>query len=547
MTEAWKLFYVGFCIALTGVGHATTVAETQSFLREHRHAWLPYPWPVQPTTNELARLLDYGFDVVGLSFAGSYHGGNIDFSTLDTAVRMVADKGKTAVLDLAPSFDATDGVFDRLSDGSIVTNIWNQNPNYAMIDIFDVRQREKYDRYIELCVRRYGRDPRVAGFVIGWGYMGETGFYIGDFLTDFKLLGSVASGYSDCALQEFNRWRRERRLPALSRLPMPALTGQDRDYILFHRFRSEFAGGVFQKEAVAQAQALTRKPVGIFGYLSVNAGNYGRDWAPTPNADFYRSAVSAASFDLHRTLLDSAMGYEDSELQDGPWQYTVACVECKLARQIAHDAVVHAMPVRDYENTRVWETNFFPRLAAFLTTQRLADKVRVAAPDVALFQPAWSFAALPGRSAVAPFVPRQDQQIRYEKMIGLVESFGLPYQLITERDLLDARELKRYRHIIVPLWDLMPEILGRKSYDRLAHDPRIVPVPSGTGPLTRSAFRELLRAHQIPTRLDFDSDLILAGRVNNLIFNWNDQPLPVKTGDGGPTLILQPMEYRFVP
>ncbi len=274
---------------LTGAVHAATVAETQSFLRDHHHAWLPYPWPVQPTTNELARLLDYDFDTVGLSFAGSYHGGNMDFSSLDTAVRMAGDRGKRVVLDFAPSFDPGDGVYDRLSDGSIITNIWNQSPNYAMIDVFDPSQREKYNRYIALCVGRYGKDSRVAGFVLGWGYMGETGYYIGDFLADFSYLGKVASGYSDYALREFNHWRRVHRFAPVPKLPMPSLDGPDRDYILFHRFRSEFAGNVFQKEAVARAKALTRKPVGIFGYISVNANNYGRDWAPTPNADFFRS------------------------------------------------------------------------------------------------------------------------------------------------------------------------------------------------------------------------------------------------------------------
>jgi hypothetical protein len=526
--------------------HAASVAETQSFLRDHRHAWLPYPWPEQATTNELARLLDYDFDTIGLSFTGSYHAGHIDFSTLDTAIGMVAAKGKKAVLDFAPGFDPSDNVFDRISDGSLMTNIWNRSPNYAMIDVFDPRQRELYCRYLELAAQRYGKDPRVAGFVVGWGYMGETGYFIGDYLADFSRLGSVVSGYSDFALVEFNRWRKRQHLPALTKLPKPSMAGPDRDYILFHRFRSEFAGDVFQKEAVARVRALTRKPVGTFGYTSVSAANYGRDWAPTPNVDFYRSAVFTASYDLHRTLLDSAMGWEDSELQDGPWQYSVACAERNLARSITRGAVVHAMPIRDYAKPW-WETNFFPRLASFLITQKIAGKVREAPVETALFQPTWSYSALPARGPTNLFAPRVDQQMRSAKMIGLVESFGVPYKLITERDLLNPRELRRYKHIIVPLWDLMPLILDEKSAVRLAADRRVVPILTGTKQLPRSEFRDLLRRHQVPVQLDFDSEKILAGRINNLIVNYNDKPLPVRIGDNAASIILQPAEFRFLP
>jgi hypothetical protein len=130
-------------------------------------------------------------------------------------------------------------------------------------------------------------------------------------------------------------------------------------------------------------------------------------------------------------------------------------------------------------------------------------------------------------------------------MIGLAESFGLPYQLITERDLLQPRSLRKFRHILIPLWDLMPEILDRKTYAKWARDPRMVPIPSGNTMMTRSEFRDLLRSHEIPMKLDFDSDHILAGRVNNLIFNWNDQPTRVSVGDKNYS--LQPMEYRFLP
>ncbi len=528
-------------------GYSATIKETQEFLQGHRHAWLPYPFPFETSTNELARLLTYDFDTIGLLFAGSYNGGNIDFSTLDGAIEMVAAKGKKVTLHFTPRFEESDGISDRLSDGSTIKNNPHKNPNASMIDVFDQRQRDKFCDYLELCARRYGKDPRVAGFVVGWGYMGETGFYIGDYLTDFNRIGSVASGYSAHALEEFNRWRRKEHLPELSELPMPSVVGPSRDYVLFHRFRNEFAGGVFQKEAVARMKAHTHKPVGTFGYISVNVANYGRDWAPTPNVDFYRTAASAASFDLHRTLADSGVGWEDSELHDGKWNFTLACLQRDIARQIAHGAVFHAMPVRVYETEPQWETNLFPRLAAFLISQHLADEVRRVPAEIALFQPTWAAAALPVRSAVNPFVPRADVQRHLSKMVGLVESFGLPYELITERELLSPAALRRFHHIIVPMWNLMPQVLGEKRQAELARDSRIIPIPLKHEPESRSEFRELLRRQGIATRLDFEGEKIRAGRVNNLVFNWTDQPIKIKIPESDQQFLLQAMDYRFLP
>ncbi len=217
-----------------------------------------------------------------------------------------------------------------------------------------------------------------------------------------------------------------------------------------------------------------------------------------------------------------------------------------LARQIAHGAAVHFMPIRDYQKSPPWETNYYLRLADFLLTQKLAGQILPARAVVALFQPTWSFSALRPRSAANPFVPLPEEQARFAKIIGLVESFGVPYRLITERDLLEPGRLRKYRHIIVPLWDLMPDILDAPAYARLADDPRIIPIPTGTNRVTRSEFRELLTTHQVPISLDFDSDLVLAGRVNNLIFNWSGQPLSVKTGNPAQPTILEPNEFRLV-
>ena len=64
------------------------------------------------------------------------------------------------------------------------------------------------------------------------------------------------------------------------------------------------------------------------------------------------------------------------------------------------------------------------------------SKVQTSPATIALFQSTWAAAALPSRSATNLFVPRGAYQQHLSKMVGLAESFGLPYELITERDLL---------------------------------------------------------------------------------------------------------------
>ena len=131
-------------------------------------------------------------------------------------------------------------------------------------------------------------------------------------------------------------------------------------------------------------------------------------------------------------------------------------------------------------------------------------------------------------------------------MIGLVESFGLPYALVTESDLLDPRCLRRFHHIILPMADFLPVIVGDKTATRLARDSRVVPLPLQDRPVTRSAFREMLRQHQIPFRLNFDSDKILAGRIGNLIYNWGDQPLQVTLPEKKTDAALEPYGFLFL-
>jgi len=527
------------------LGEAAHASDARAFLRL-RHSWCPYALPAETTLSEIESVAKRGFDAVGISFVGPYNGGGIDFSTLDAAVALVAKHGARAVLHLAPRFSEADRAGDVLNDGTVLAHVWNRSPNYSVADIFDPRQRGLFHDYLRIVAKRYGKDPRVAGFALGWGYMGETGFFFGDFLANFSLLGAVCAGYSDHALREFNAWRSRHGMTAVDRLPVPSPLRQSDDYARFQRFRSEWVRDVFQKGLVAAVKEHTSLPVGIFGYIAANPNNYARCWQSTPNADFYRSAASASSFDITRTLLDSGVGWEDAEMHDGKWDFTFACLRRDEARQIARGGAFHAMHVRVYETETQWERGVFDKVCDFLRTQPLARKVHREPPQVALFQPTWGVAALPAESARQPFLPNRAHSRHLTKMIGLVESFGLPYRLITETDLIDRNRLRSYKFLLVPMWDALPRILEGKTYRMLARDRRVVPLPLLDRPYTRTEFRDRLKLAGIPGRLDFDAETILAGRFANLVYNWTNRLTQVRIPESADPLNLAPHEYRLI-
>jgi hypothetical protein len=296
----------------------------------------------------------------------------------------------------------------------------------------------------------------------------------------------------------------------------------------------------------AAVKAQTAYPVGIFGYIAASPNNYARCWQSTPDADFYRSAGSASSFDMSRTLLDSGVGWEDSELHDGKWDFTAACMRRDEARQIARGGTFHAMHVRVYTTEPQWEPDIYGKVCAFLKSQTLWREVRPEPATLALYQPTWGMAAVPGQSATQPFLPRLLPARHLTKMIGLVESFGLPYRLITEADLLDPQRLRPYRHLLLPLWDALDRVLGDAAYHRLAADRRVVRLPLLDRPYSRTEFRALLHRAGITPRLDFDADAVLGGRTANLVYNWNNAPLKVSVPEAPALLDLGPHEFRLI-
>jgi len=539
-------------LLLVGTAPSASREQTVKLLHGYRHGYLPYALPRETGFAELDIVASKGFDVVGVGFCGPYDSrarpGPIDFSKLDEAVARLARRGIKTLIHLNPRFVESEGIGDVLNTGRRVRHVWNKNPNYAMLDVFDEQQVAKFNDYLVRAARRYGKDDRVVGFCIGWGYQAETGFYTGDFVSEPRQMGSASAGYSPNALREFNRWRVRGGLQPVDALPQPSTGRQSQTFIDFMHFRYEYVGRVFQAGAVAAMQRVTDKPIGLFGYLPAGKESYARAWCATPNADFYRSAGSAGSYDIPRTLIDSGIGWEDSLLHAGRWDFTAACMRRDEVRMMAHGGVYHAMYCRVYATEPQWEKDIYAKVSDFLLHNDVAGRIRRYPATVALFLPTWSCAAFPGRSAEQPFLPPEPVLEFIRKHVGIVESFGLRYKLITEDDLARPETLERYELIIVVAGNHLDRILPAETRTRLRSLAGFLALPfTGAGP-SRSVLRDELRRRGVRYYLDYESDQPVAGMVNNVVLNFSPEPVRVllADADGKPRpLTLAGHEYRF--
>jgi hypothetical protein len=216
------------------------------------------------------------------------------------------------------------------------------------------------------------------------------------------------------------------------------------------------------------------------------------------------------------------------------------------ARMIARGAVFHAMWIKVYDVEPQWEEGVFVKVASFLKTQDLGKKVKLVKPNIALYQPTWGTAALKGRSAKQPFIPRTGHSVFVTKMVGLMESFGLPYRLIMEADLVDPSRLRDYEHIVVPLWDFMPRVIGESKFEALKKDRRVIGISLHENALTRGEFGEILEKAGVKTFLDYGTGRIVAGRTANLIYNWDDQPIRVQVPERKDEVELGSHGYMFL-
>ncbi len=510
-------------------------AAVRDLLFDRTHGLLPYPFPAETSLEELDRVLAGKFDTVGILFCGPYRGGEIDFDSLDRVLERIARAGSTTLLNVMPRFLESEGIRDRLSDGRVLAHAWNRSPNYAILDVFDPEQTAKFRGYLAAVGERYGHDERIAGFTIHWGYLGETGFFIGDFTKDSALLGTVSAGYSVHALRAFNAWRGKRGLDPVPSLPDP--TAPSPEFVRFMRFRYE-AVSKFQADAVETLKRATDRPVGIFAYLPADKASYARAWTSTPNADFYRSAASAATYDLSRTLSDSAIGWEDSGLHAGGWDFSFAAIRRDEIRMMALGAVFHAMWYRGYETESAWERGLYERICRFIREEapRIRSRLRPEPPIVGLFLPTWSCAAWPPRSAEQPFLP-SERLLRFIRLhVGIVESFGVPYRLLVESDLEDPASYADLRLVLIVAGDRLDDALGEEVAGRLRGDEKIAWIDfAGNETPSRTRIRSLFEERGIPIRLDHEGDLPIVGRVGNAVFNFRGEPTEVRFATAGGT------------
>jgi hypothetical protein len=314
------------------------------------------------------------------------------------------------------------------------------------------------------------------------------------------------------------------------------------------RFRDWFLGDIFQRGAVGAMKAATARPIGLQAYLPASPEHYARNWTSTPNADFFRSAGSAATYDLSRSLIDSAIGWEDAWLHSGTWDYTFDCMRRDEVRMMARGAVYHGMWCRVYETEPQWEDDIYAKVSDFLIHQDVAAKVRPLPLTVGLFQPTWSTSVFPSRGEKNLFLPPVEAREYVCKMTGLVESFGLPYRLVTEADLLEPERLSDLGWVILPMSDLAGRFLGEAAAERILADARTVAIPYRPGSLSRSELRKTLEERGVPIRLEYDDELPICGRVHNLVYNWTPEEQIVRVpsaaeGDREREITLGPHGY----
>ncbi len=315
------------------------------------------------------------------------------------------------------------------------------------------------------------------------------------------------------------------------------------------RFRYEYVGKVFQAGAVAAMQKATRKPIGLYAYLPAGKESYARAWCATPNADFYRSAGSAATYDVARTLIDSGIGWEDSWLHAGKWDFTAACMRRDEVRMMAHGGAYHGMYCRVYATEPQWEKDIYAKVSKFLIRCDETKRVRRYAPTVALFLPTWSCAGFPARSNEQPFLPPEPLLEFIRKHVGIVESFGLRYKLVTEADLTDPTSLNQYELVIVVADNHLDRVVPARTLAALRSLPGWLSLPFTGQKPSRTALRKQLQGRGVRFYLDYDADLPIAGMVNNLVFNWSPDPVGVViAGPDGKRqeLKLAAHEYRFL-
>jgi hypothetical protein len=510
-------------------------------LKGVRVGYYPGSLPVEYSTTAIDEMLTMDFDAIKIGYSGPYNNGQLNYmgylGRLDYMVDHIAQAGKKTIVSITPRFFESDGVQDTLNNGDVLKSIWNQSPNYSILDIFDPVQVSKFTNYISLIIQRYKDNVNVIGFEWDWGYIGETGYFVGSIDGGtYAPFGGYNAGYSANAMTKFNLWRAEKGLPAVTELPQPVsgVTQQSADFVNFMKFRQE-ALTAFERSVFEQIRPLTSKPLGIFSYY--NPIYYARNWVDADLADFRRSVVMVGVHRPRTAFLDSGIGPEN--VIAGDFQYHIDWFKMAYAREMAMGAGFWAF------NYAPYPTGLYGQIANYLNTNHLTDAIRFEPVEVALFNPTYSAAVYPALSTSQKYFPSSATQV-FNQWRALVESHGANYDLIDEKGLMDPFTLKRYKVVLVPNSQYLASSLGSAAVSMLAKCNNVVMVASGIP--SRSAMRNMLDSKQVERWLDYSGETVSSGMVNNVVYNFTSESHVIHLLDRGKDTpsTLAPYEYRIV-
>ena len=379
---------------------------------------------------------------------------------------------------LAPRFDPEDGltpvVEDRLSDGTVIQNRYNKAPNYAIIDVTDQAQRDRFQQYVREICSHLHNNTNVVGFNLAWGMLGEAGH------TNNNATGvyyTAMSGYSVNSLNKFKTWLADRGLPGGDTIdvnvqatwPVPSPTSQSDLYMNFIRFQQEQIME-FNYEAIAAAKSVTDKPMSLFSYRYWGLSQYARCWSPTPNADHVHSVFGEGSEDYSREISDTGLHGGISVLttfQPQPWLYDVF-LKRDMARGISH----WAMLFENYysEGNTYYNPELFPGLSRTVISRYdgMGETVVPRDTKAAVVVPSWSCAAIPANDATNLYMPKYRSDI--PPIYNRLESLGINYDLIIEEDLQNPvlqTTASTYDAVILPYADYVQNAFWSQEWTNL--------------------------------------------------------------------------------
>lgn len=424
--QAWRVLIAAlFLLSVAAPALGMEAARVRNPFTD-RLAWLPMTG-VTPQQMDDARAA--GYDTLLLkAHPPLTNDGAIDFSVHETVIRDASERGFDLLIAILGWVGLGEGYHDVDEDGNTIP---------GRLDPFHPEAMQRLERYYASVMDHYASDPRVIGFAPTWGIYGEAGF------------SQPNAGRSPHALDRFNEWRAERRLPALDALPTRR-SGPNSNYNHFIRFRYEYLQRQFDPMVTRLRPHAGGRPVGMWQELYSVIG-YLWTMVKVPSADFalYESAFPfQTTHDPARTLGET-MGfrYQCASAEEYADYYRPLLARKRGEGQLFMGCQLSNTYAANYGWTEEkaeamafdqWEDRFAPTLRA-LRDAPVEPPVR----DVLLVFPTYAAAALSDSVAHAVDALLIDVLLR---MYGCqMERCGSP-----ALDAMTIEEMDRFRLIVIP-------------------------------------------------------------------------------------------------